>query len=59
MKRRPNVPATVWGLLFIAIATLGICRAVGMELPTTALGIVVALVLIGLGAIGLALGRRP
>ena len=58
MMNRPNVTSTVWGLLFIAMATVALLGTGGMGLSLATLSIITAVVLIGLGALILLLSRH-
>ena len=58
MMNRPNVTSTVWGLLFIAVATVALLGTGGMGLSLATLSSIAAVVLIGLGALTLLLTRQ-
>lgn len=58
MRRRPNLAATIWGLAFVAFATVVILRVAGFGISLANLGILASLVLIGLGVIALLINRK-
>lgn len=49
--------ALIWGLIFLATATLGLIRGLGFAIDWPLVGIITPVALIALGITGLALNR--
>lgn len=58
MRTRASTAGIIWGLLCCFIAALGLLWSFGVPLRLSFLGVVIPLFLIGLGVLGIALGRR-
>lgn len=59
MRKRPNLPSLIFGLVFIAIALAALASIGGRSLSLDQLGILVSVGLICLGALTGFLSRRP
>ncbi|MGD8215911.1 hypothetical protein [Aestuariimicrobium sp. Y1814] len=58
-KHRRTIDASplIWGLIFLAVATLGTLRGLGYPIDWQLVGIITPVALIALGITGLALNR--
>ena len=55
--RSIDASALIWGLIFLATATLGLIRGLGQPIDWQLVGILTPIALIALGVVGLALNR--
>ena len=58
-RARPtfDTSAFIWGLIFLAVASLGLLRGLGHAIDWQVVGIVAPIALIALGLLGLAINR--